>query len=286
MFQDTQHTLPRVAVGACLVSLVLMASNALPLWAARRRVAPPARPAAERSTRQVGDAAIAPARPAASGGILLKGGLLSVNLREQELRAVLEDIAAQGDIDIRHVDGLPAKRVSLRFDDMPLVEGLKRLFRVADLNGYALITKTRGGQVQVQRIVFLAAEEGVSNARLASRPPRSVPQPRAPSGQAVTPPEPSPSTEEKTNGETAEESGSVFDEIKRNTTARRLLSQLVHPNEQVRERALERLIQTVSDDAKQAELLEFLEPLMEQLASENKEDRDEARGEIRKLLRR
>jgi hypothetical protein len=75
-----------------------------------------------------------------------------------------------------------------------------------------------------------------------------------------------------------------MEDIKTNTTARRLLSQLVHPNEQVRERALERLVQLVGDDQKQAELLEFLEPIMDDLASEDKGARDEARAELRKLL--
>jgi hypothetical protein len=65
-----------------------------------------------------------------------------------------------------------------------------------------------------------------------------------------------------------------------------LLSQLVHPNEQVRERALERLVQLVGEDQKQAELLEFLEPIMDDLASEDKAARDEARAELRKLLSR
>jgi hypothetical protein len=60
----------------------------------------------------------------------------------------------------------------------------------------------------------------------------------------------------------------------------------VHPNEQVRERALERLVQLVGDDQKQAELLEFLEPIMDDLASEDKGARDEARAELRKLLSR
>jgi hypothetical protein len=64
------------------------------------------------------------------------------------------------------------------------------------------------------------------------------------------------------------------------------LSQLVHPNEQVRERALESLIQLMGEDQKQAQLLEFLEPLMDDMASDDKAAREEARAEIRKLLSR
>jgi hypothetical protein len=82
------------------------------------------------------------------------------------------------------------------------------------------------------------------------------------------------------------ETGSVFEELKTNTAARRLLSQLVHPNEQVRERALERLVRLVDSDDKQAEMLEVLEPLMEGLSSEDRTEREEARQEVRKLLGR
>jgi hypothetical protein len=105
----------------------------------------------------------------------------------------------------------------------------------------------------------------------------------------IQPPQlPESEPEAKEPKETSEngEAASVFEDIKTNTAARRLLSQLVHPNEQVRERALERLVRLVENDDKQAELLEFLEPLMEGLSSEDRTERDEAQQEIRKLLRR
>jgi hypothetical protein len=84
----------------------------------------------------------------------------------------------------------------------------------------------------------------------------------------------------------AETAGSVFDDIQNNTAAQWLLSQLVHPDEQVRERALEHLVQLVGDDQKQAELLETLEPLMDNLSADDKRTRRDARAEIRKLLDR
>jgi hypothetical protein len=40
------------------------------------------------------------------------------------------------------------------------------------------------------------------------------------------------------------------------------------------------------EDEKQRDLLEFLEPLMEDLSSEDKATQDEAREELRKLLNR
>jgi hypothetical protein len=214
-------------------------------------------------------------------GITLQENLLSVDVRDQDLRDVIETIASQGDIDVRHVEGLPEKRISVRFVALPLVDGLKRLFRTANLSGYILITDTRRGQTRVQRILFLPTEEGKRRGRSSSRPRR----PTSASGAPRVQREPSPSQQARADVSEAD-SGSVFEDIKHNTTARRLLSQLVHPNEQVRERALERLIRLVNDDEKQAELLEFLEPLMEDLASDDKTAREEARAEIRKLLRR
>ena len=78
--------------------------------------------------------------------------------------------------------------------------------------------------------------------------------------------------------------GNVFDEIKSNAAARRLLSQMMHPNEQVRERAFEGLVRLVREDDKQRALMELLEPLMEDLGSGDQATQDEAREEIRKLL--
>jgi hypothetical protein len=197
---------------------------------------------------------------------------------------VIESIAAQGDIDLRHADELPEKRVSIRFVDLPLVDGLKRLFRATEVSGYALVTDVQDGQSRVQRILFLATEQNTSGTRTSSRPSRSTSASRRPRPRSVPPRArpPAPAAEEDTTAEDR----SVFDDVKNNSTARRLLSQLVHPNDQVRERALERLIRLVDDDQKQAELLDFLEPLMEDMASEDSADREEARAEIRKLLRR
>jgi hypothetical protein len=201
------------------------------------------------------------------------------------LRAVLETIAAQGDIEVRHAEGLPNTRISVRFTALPVVDGLKRVLRTADVTGYVLITDTTGPEVQVRRILFLPVAESASSTRPSPALRRPLPS------AAAVPPDPTPAQAappQPAEGERREETsgGSVFDDIKNNTAARRLLSQLVHPNEQVRERALERLVQLVGDDQKQAELLETLEPLMENLASEDKTTRDDARVEIRKLLNR
>jgi hypothetical protein len=265
--------------GVCLLLICWSMGSSGNLWAQTRR---PAR-GSELSQGAPSRFAAAPARTAAPSpslpGIVLKQNLLSIDVRDQDLRAVIESIAAQGDIDLRHADELPEKRVSIRFVDLPLVDGLKRLFRATEVSGYALVTDVQDGQSRVQRILFLATEQNTT-----SRPSRSTSASRRPRPRSVPPRArpPAPAAEEDTTAEDR----SVFDDVKNNSTARRLLSQLVHPNDQVRERALERLIRLVDDDQKQAELLEFLEPLMEDMASEDSADREEARAEIRKLLRR
>ncbi len=209
--------------------------------------------------------------------VSLRNNQLDINVQDQDLHEILENIATQGDIVMSNHEGLPKKRLSLRFSNLPVVAGLKRLFRAAEVESYILVTEAQGDAVRVQRIRFFPPSEGRARAR-SGRGSNRLPS-RAP---ALRPSPP----EDRESSEDESESGSVFEDLKTNTAARRLLSQLVHPNEQVRERALERLVRLVDSDEKQAELLEFLEPLMEDLASDDRTEREEARQEVRKLLRR
>ena len=226
---------------------------------------------------------------------------LSVDVQEQDLSAVIERIATLGQIDIRHPEGIPNRRVSIRFSSLPVVDGLKRLFRVAEVPGYVLVTAQ--DRSQVQRIVFLADEgaAGSSVGRGLQRAPQvaaSQPPPPRPGGVplapgAVSPPgtvppagtAPAPlGVPPAPQGDQGSTSGNVFDDIKANAAARRLLSQMMHPNEQVRERAFEGLVRLVPQDDKQRSLMEFFEPLMDDLGSDDQATQDGAREEIRKLL--
>jgi len=230
---------------------------------------------------------------------------LSVDVQEQNLLAVIERIATLGQIEIRHPEGLPNRQVSIRFSSLPVVDGLKRLFRVAEVPGYMLVTAPDNGQVQ--RIVFLAAEGtgGASAGRGLPRTPQVAaaqpPFPRPagtplppgavpPAGTAPALPGAPPLAQtgrgEEPKGDAGRASGNVFDDIKSNAAARRLLSQMMHPNEQVRERAFEGLVRLIREDDKQRTLLEFFEPLMDDLGSEDQATQDGAREEIRKLLTR
>src|SRR5499426_1203799 len=223
-------------------------------------------------------------------------GLLSVDVQDQDLSAVVERIAELARIELRHPEGMPNRRVSIRFSSLPVASGLKRLFRAAEIPGYLLQTAKQGDNVRVQRIVFLPEEgtTGTSAGRAAQRPPQVIaaqpPQPPRPvppglpPGAAPQPPTAPP--QEETRTDEGRTSGNVFDEIKSNAAARRLLSQMMHPNEQVRERAFEGLVRLVREDDKQRALMELLEPLMEDLGSGDQATQDEAREEIRKLLSR
>ncbi len=184
---------------------------------------------------------------------------LSVDVQAQDLPAVVERIASLGQIDIRHPEGIPNRRVSIHFSSLPVVDGLKRLFRVSEVPGCMLVMAQ--DNIQVQRLVFLAEEWG------AGAPPQTE-------------------RSEEPKGNEGPTSGNVFDDIKSNAAARRLLSQMMHPNEQVRERAFEGLVRIVREDDKQRALMEFFEPLMDDLGSEDQATQDGAREEIRKLLTR
>jgi pyruvate/2-oxoglutarate dehydrogenase complex dihydrolipoamide acyltransferase (E2) component len=208
---------------------------------------------------------------------------------------VLERIANLARIELRHPEGIPNRRVSIRFSSLSVLSGLKRLLRVAEVPGYLLQTVKRGDSMQVQRIIFLP-EDGTAGAsggrgtqrtsQVAAAQPPQPPRPAAPPAAAPVPQPPPTPPQEESRADDGRTSGSVFDDIKSNAAARRLLSQMMHPNEQVRERAFEGLVRLVREDDKQRALMELLEPLMEDMGSEDKATQDEAREEIRKLLSR
>jgi hypothetical protein len=257
--------------------------------------AAPAQPQQNRPKRRVVRTRDIAANQFSLAAVSLRNNQLNIDVQDQDLHDILNDIATQGDIQISQLDGLPNKRLSLRFSKLPVVTGLKRLFRAAEVESYVLVTEAQGDTIRVQRILFFPPSEGRprtrsrrEGSRMPHNPTALPPAPGDREGSDEEGRESSSVNEPSSDSEpsSGSEPGSVFEELKANTAARRLLSQLVHPNEQVRERALERLVRLVDSDDKQAELLEFLEPVMENLSSEDRAEREEARQEVRKLLRR
>jgi hypothetical protein len=119
---------------------------------------------------------------------------LSVDVQDQDLSVVVERIAELARIELRHPEGMPNSRVSIRFSSLSVINGLKRLLRAAEVPGYLLQTAKQGNSVYVQRIVFLPEEgtTGPSAGRATQRvpqPPRPAP-PGLPPAAATVPPQP------------------------------------------------------------------------------------------------
>src|ERR1043166_359282 len=248
-------------------------------------------PAAPGSTATV--PAQAPQPLSQNAQITLDQNGLSVDVQEQDLSAVVERIAELARIELRHPESMPNRRVSIRFSSLSVINGLKRLLRAAEVPGYLLHTAKQGNSVYVQRIVFLPEEgtPGTSAGRAAQRAPQTVaaqppqpprPAPQPPAAATVPPPPPGavpqpPPAPPEARADEGRTSGNVFDEIKSNAAARTLLSQMMPPNEQVRERAFEGLVRLVREDDKQRALTELLEALMEDLGAGDKATQGEER---------
>ena len=225
-----------------------------------------------------------PRPPQRVAGVVFTQDTLSVDVQDEDFGVIFRDIASQAQIEVSNLDGLPTRRISTQFTDLSLIEGLKRLLRVADVAGYALITAHTEDGVKIERILFLNDSAGpgiepraaAAAPRIAARRARRVAarSERARSRTAA------PSPREKDN------STSVFEDLKANPETERLLNQVVHPNEQVREQAIEGLMRLASSTNKQRDLMEALEPYMDDLRHGDEETREEVREDIRAMLRR
>ena len=217
-------------------------------------------------------------------GVVLAQGTLSVDVQDEAFDTMLWDIASRAQIEISNLDRLPNRRISTQFTGLSLVEGLKRLLRVAGVPGYALITAHTEDGVKVERILFLGADASAdakprdtAAPRMARRRARRVAarSERARSRTAT----PGPQRKDDT-------STSVFEDLKANPQTERLLNQVVDPNEQVREQAIARLMRLASNPNKQRDLMEALEPYMDDLRHGDEEAREEAQEDIRSMLSR
>ena len=217
-------------------------------------------------------------------GVVFAQDGLSVDVQDEDFSAIFRDIASQAQIDVSNLDGLPSRRISTQFADFPLVEGLKRLLRVAGVSGYALITAHTEGGVKIERILFLDAKASAGARPRAAVEPRMVAR-RARRVAARSERARSRTTARSPQGKDSA-STSVFEDLKANPETERLLNQVVHPNEQVREQAMEGLVRLARDTNKQRELIEALEPFMDDLRHGDEEAREEAREDIRSILRR
>ncbi len=207
-----------------------------------------------------------------------------MDVQDEDVGAIFQDIAAQAQIEVSHLDGLPDRRISIRFTDLSLTEGIKRLLRVTGMPGYALITARTEDGVKIERILFLDGDARAGDKSRAAVAPRTARRrarrlaarsERARSRTAARAPQ-----------GTERASTSVFEDLRANPETERLLNEVVHPNEQVRERAIERLMRLASDTNKQRDLRAALDPYMDDLRHGDEEARGEARDDIRSMLSR
>ena len=229
------------------LALVLIGGSLCPAWA-----------------QIVGAGDAGPAREVA--GVVLEQGILSVNVQDEDFGTIVRRIARQARIDVSNLEGLPDRRISTRFADLPLLEGVRRLLRVAAVPGYALITARTEEGVKIERILFLDADAVAGGGLRPAAPPRTAAR-RARREEDGVP-------------------GSVPADLRANPETARLLNRIVHPNERVREQAIERLARLAGDADGQRRLIEALEPFLEQLREGDPEAREEAREDIRAMLGR
>ena len=237
------------------------------------------------SSAQAQRGAGTPGPPQQVAGVVFTQGTLSVDVENEDFGAIFRDIASQAQIEVSNLDGLPTRRISTRFSDLSLVEGLRRLLRVADVSGYALLTAHTEDGVKIERILFLndSAGPGITP-RAAATTPRSAARRarrRAARAERARSRAAAPSPRERDSAST-----SVFEDLQANPETERLLNQIVHPNEQVREQAIEGLMRLASGANKQRDLMEALEPYMDDLRHGDEETREEAQDNIRAMLRR
>jgi len=167
-----------------------------------------------------------PGLPQRVAGVVFTQDTLSVDVQDEAFGAIFRAIASQAQIEVSNLDGLPSRRISTQFSDLSLVEGLKRLLRVADVAGYALITAHTEDGVKIERILFLDSSAGAgieprsaaAAPRIAARRSRRVAarSQRARSRTVVSSPR------EK------DSSTSVFEDLKANPETERLLNQAMH----------------------------------------------------------
>src|SRR5262249_58120778 len=93
-------------------------------------------PAAPGSTATV--PAQAPQPLSQNAKITLDQNGLSVDVQDQALSAVVERIAQLARIELRHPEGMPNRRVSIRFSSLSVSNGLERLFSASYASVYLL----------------------------------------------------------------------------------------------------------------------------------------------------
>lgn len=240
-----------------------------------------AKPAAVRSQ----EAGVPDRRPAPGvTGVVVTGDALSVDVREEDFSLVFRSVASQLQFDVGNLDGLPRRRITTQFADLPVMAGVKRLLRVAGVAGYMIVTAHSEDGVRIERVLFLDASvnaatepRNASAQRMASRRDRrmSVRSARARARRAAS-----------RQQEDDRASAGGLEDLRDNPETEQLLRQAVDADEQVRERAIEGLMRLAGSAGGNRELMEALGPHLDALRHGDEEAREEAREDILSMIRR
>ena len=215
-------------------------------------------------------------------GVVVTRDSLSVDVKEEDFSAVFRDIASRAQIDVSNLDGLPVRRISTRFAELSIMDGVKRLLRVANVAGYVIMTAHSEDDVKIERILFLDANANARAAPRAASPPRAARRRARRLGARSERARPAAANRrEKSNGSKA-----VLEDLRASPETERLLNQAVDADEQGREQAIEGLMRLAGGSDRKRELMEALGPHLDDLRHGDEETREEARDVILSMMRR
>jgi hypothetical protein len=93
---------------------------------------------------------------ASRGGVVVKDGRLSVSTSGAEPDLLLEEIAAQAQIElITYGEIYTKEQITVKFDGLPLEEGVRRILKIAGIGNYVM--QYRGGKIT--EISFLGQKQ-------------------------------------------------------------------------------------------------------------------------------
>ena len=224
--------------------------------------------------------------PRRVAGVVVTQDSLSVDVKEEDFSAIFRDIASQAQINVRSLDGLPLRRISTRFADLSIMDGVKRLLRVANVAGYVIVTDHSEDRVRIQRVLFLDANANTGTEPRAAPPPRMARR-RARRMSARSEQARSRSRAAAANPrEKRDVSASVLEDLRASPETEQLLNQAVDGDEQAREQAIEGLMRLAGGSDRKRELTEALGPQLDDLRHGDEEIREEARDVILSMMRR
>ena len=87
-------------------------------------------------------------------------GTLSVDIKDTDTKTVFKILEEKGKIEIFNKKILPDKKVSVKFKDLKIEEGIKRLMRVCSIRNYLIVFReeVKPGESKVAKLILIKAE--------------------------------------------------------------------------------------------------------------------------------